>query len=227
VRSILDGPGSRFIPIHRPECVGCYKPLLPRALTETVRRSGTAKLLSRLAGAVARAVGGARPGQDRARPRPRVCPGWDAAADVAVLRAQPGVFGLVASDPTVSRLIARLATDADAALATLAGARAAAGSSMGLGRGTGAGRAAGSRSGTRPCLPRTRRNKTRRGSGWRTFGCHPLLGIVNHGTGGRGGRWPSCCARATPDRTPPPTTLPRTTRHSGRSRSGCAPPRAG
>ena len=125
MRSILDGPGSRFIPIHRPECVGCYKPLLPRALTETVRRSGTAKLLSRLAGAVARAVGGARPGQDRARPRPRVCPGWDAAADVAVLRAQPGVFGLVASDPTVSRLIARLATDADAALATLAGARAA------------------------------------------------------------------------------------------------------
>jgi len=41
-----------------------------------------------------------------------------------VLRAQPGVFGLVASDPTVSRLIARLATDADAALATIAGAQA-------------------------------------------------------------------------------------------------------
>ena len=32
---------------------------------------------------------------------------------------------MVASDPTVSRLIARLATDADAALATLAGVRAA------------------------------------------------------------------------------------------------------
>ena len=28
--------------------------------------------------------------------------GGDAACDVAVLRAQPGVFGLVASDPTVS-----------------------------------------------------------------------------------------------------------------------------
>jgi len=41
-----------------------------------------------------------------------------------VLRAQPGVFGLVASDPTVSRLIARLATDADASLATIAGAQA-------------------------------------------------------------------------------------------------------
>lgn len=101
-----------------------------------------------------------------------------------------------------------------------------AGSSMGLGRGTGAGRAAGSRSGTRPCLPRTRRNKTRRGSGGPS-GATRCSGIVNHGTGGRGGRWPSCCARATPDRTPPPTTLPRTTRHSGRSRSGCGPPRAG
>jgi hypothetical protein len=38
--------------------------------------------------------------------------GGDAACDVAVPRAQPGVFGPVASDPTVSRLIARLATDA-------------------------------------------------------------------------------------------------------------------
>ena len=42
--------------------------------------------------------------------------GGDAAADIAVLRAQPGVFGPVASDPTVSRLIAALAADADAAL---------------------------------------------------------------------------------------------------------------
>ena len=35
--------------------------------------------------------------------------GGDAAADIAVLRAQPGVFGPVASDPTVSRLITTLA----------------------------------------------------------------------------------------------------------------------
>jgi hypothetical protein len=45
--------------------------------------------------------------------------GGDAACDIAVLRAQPGVFGPVASDPTVSRLIARLAADADAALAAI------------------------------------------------------------------------------------------------------------
>ena len=45
-------------------------------------------------------------------------------ADVAVLRAQPGVFGRLASDPTVSRLIAWLAEDADAALAAITAARA-------------------------------------------------------------------------------------------------------
>jgi Transposase DDE domain group 1 len=50
--------------------------------------------------------------------------GGDCAADVAVVRAQPGVFGLVASDPTVSRLVATLAGDVDAALGAIASARA-------------------------------------------------------------------------------------------------------
>lgn len=46
--------------------------------------------------------------------------GGDCLADIAQLRAQPGVFGPVASDPTVSRLIATLAADAPAALAATA-----------------------------------------------------------------------------------------------------------
>ena len=50
--------------------------------------------------------------------------GGDCLADVALLRAQPGVFGLVASDPTVSRTIDRLADDADKVLAAVEGARA-------------------------------------------------------------------------------------------------------
>jgi len=45
--------------------------------------------------------------------------GGDCLADVAVLRAEPGVFGLVASDPTVSRTIDRLAADPDRALAAI------------------------------------------------------------------------------------------------------------
>jgi Transposase DDE domain group 1 len=52
--------------------------------------------------------------------------GGDCLADVAVLRAEPGVFGLVASDPTVSRTIDRLADDADRVLAVIDTARAAA-----------------------------------------------------------------------------------------------------
>ena len=50
--------------------------------------------------------------------------GGDCLADVAVLRGEPGLYGLVASDPTVSRTIAALAADAPAALAAINTARA-------------------------------------------------------------------------------------------------------
>ncbi len=50
----------------------------------------------------------------------------DCLADVAVLRAEPGVYGRVASDPTVSRTIDVLAADAPAVLAAIDTARAAA-----------------------------------------------------------------------------------------------------
>src|SRR4051812_36227090 len=50
--------------------------------------------------------------------------GGDCLADVAVLRAAPGVFGRVASDPTVSRTISLLAADADRVLPALEKARA-------------------------------------------------------------------------------------------------------
>ena len=52
--------------------------------------------------------------------------GGDCLADVAMLRAQPELFGLVASDPVVSRLVARLAAEAPRALKAIRAARAAA-----------------------------------------------------------------------------------------------------
>jgi hypothetical protein len=52
--------------------------------------------------------------------------GGDCLADVALLRAEPGVFGRVASDPTVSRTISLLAGDADRVLPVIEKARAAA-----------------------------------------------------------------------------------------------------
>ncbi len=52
--------------------------------------------------------------------------GGDCLADIAVLRSAPGVFGLVASDPTVSRTVDALAKQAPVALAAIDSARAAA-----------------------------------------------------------------------------------------------------
>jgi hypothetical protein len=50
--------------------------------------------------------------------------GGDCLADIALLRSAPGVFGPVASDPTVSRTIDALAGDVEAALAAIDTARA-------------------------------------------------------------------------------------------------------
>jgi len=80
-------------------------------LVETARRSGLARGLSRLLGPWRLPLATHDPGKIVADLAIAVALGGDAACDVAVLRAQPGVFGLVASDPTVSRLISRLAAD--------------------------------------------------------------------------------------------------------------------
>jgi Transposase DDE domain group 1 len=50
--------------------------------------------------------------------------GGDCLADIATLRTEPDLFGLVASDPTVSRLFDTLARDADKVLAAVNTARA-------------------------------------------------------------------------------------------------------
>ena len=49
--------------------------------------------------------------------------GGDCLADIAQLRGDRDVFGLVASDPTVSRLISSLAADAGPAVAAINTAR--------------------------------------------------------------------------------------------------------
>lgn len=52
--------------------------------------------------------------------------GGDTLSDVALLRAEPALYGLVDSDPTASRTIDALATDATAALRAIKTAHAAA-----------------------------------------------------------------------------------------------------
>lgn len=71
-------------------------------------------------------AGGPRPGQGGPRPGADVALGGDACSDLAVVRAEPAVFGPVAFDPTLSRTITTLAADVDTALGALDRARAAA-----------------------------------------------------------------------------------------------------
>jgi hypothetical protein len=114
-RLTVDGHGSSVVPnagavllLRTAEAVG-----LDAALSQTLEpwrrplaRHDPGKILLDLA--VSLAVGG------------------DCLADVAQLRAAPEVFGPVASDPTVSRLIDALAAEAPGALAAIASASAAA-----------------------------------------------------------------------------------------------------
>src|SRR6185437_11152044 len=107
--------------------------------------------------------------------------GGDAAADVAVWRAQPGVFGRVASDPTVSRLVTTLAGDVNAALAAVAAARATVRERVW--RHAGApiqqGRVVIDLDATLVGAHSDKEDATRT---WKkTFGFHPLLGFVDHG----------------------------------------------
>lgn len=145
--------------------------------------------------------------------------GGDCLADIAQLRAHPEVFGPVASDPTVSRLIATLAADADMALSAIDAARAAVRA------------AAWSADGDR--APRRRHRRTPPFD--HRPGRHPRHSAFGEGTRGTdlqtrlfdstrcarssttvarapGNRWRCCCELATPARTPPPTTSPSSRR---------------
>jgi Transposase DDE domain group 1 len=118
--------------------------------------------------------------------------GGDCLADVATLREAPEVFGPVASDPTVSRLVATLAGDADRALAAIEGARAAARRTVW----TRAGEAAPDHEADhrRPLLVdvdatlvTAHSDKEQAAPTFkRGFGHHPLTAFVDHGPAGTG-----------------------------------------
>ncbi len=117
--------GRRACP-PRVELVAGTEPLVSSAGGSLLVQAGRATGLDR---ALSRALGRWRPGLAVHDPgkilRDLACSlalGGDCLADLAVVRVQPAVFGLVASDPTVSRLVDRLAGDVDAALAAIADA---------------------------------------------------------------------------------------------------------
>jgi hypothetical protein len=96
------------------------------ALVETVRASGLDQGLSVALGRWRKPMAIHGPAKVISDLAVALALGGDCLADIALLRAEPAVFGLVASDPTVSRTIDTLAADAPRALAAIDTARASA-----------------------------------------------------------------------------------------------------
>lgn len=93
-------------------------------LVETVRKSGLDAAISAALEPWRKARAVHDPGKIVLDVALAVALGGDCLADVALLRAEPDVFGPVASDPTVSRLIGKLASGGNQVLAALRTARA-------------------------------------------------------------------------------------------------------
>ena len=118
--------------------------------------------------------------------------GGDCLADVAVVRAQPGVFGSVASDPTISRLIATLAGDIETSLPAIRAAHARARAAVWARRRPLAGRS-GRRDGGQvivdvdATLVSAHSDKQHAEPTFkRTFGFAPMCAFVDHGEHGTG-----------------------------------------
>ena len=93
-------------------------------LTQTIRTAGLDQALSSALKPWRKPMAVHDPGKILLDLAVALALGGDCLADVALLRAEPGVFGRVASDPTVSRAIDALAKDAPAALRAISAARA-------------------------------------------------------------------------------------------------------
>lgn len=92
-------------------------------LTETIRATGLDRALSGVLSPWRKPFAVHDPGKVILDLAVSLAIGGDALSDIATLRAEPGVHGQVASDPTVSRIIGTLAADADRVLAAIDGAR--------------------------------------------------------------------------------------------------------
>jgi Transposase DDE domain group 1 len=113
--------------------------------------------------------------------------GGDCLADVAVLRAQPQLFGAVASDPTVSRLVDTLAVDPGPVIAAIRSARAAARVSVWDRQrpfGATGGEVVIDLDATLVDAHSEKEGATANFK--RGFGFHPMLAFVDHGSGGTG-----------------------------------------
>jgi hypothetical protein len=158
-------------------------------LMETLRVSGLDQGLSRALSRWRRPRAVHDPGKIISDLAVTLALGGDCLADVAVLRDSPEVFGPVASDPTVSRLVSTLAEAGPKALRLIRDARAAGREHVWKV----AGEAAPGAGGTLIPLDLdativiAHSEKEQAAPTWKkTFGFHPLCSFIDHGRGGTG-----------------------------------------
>ncbi|MFF1481897.1 IS1380 family transposase [Streptomyces sp. NPDC058301] len=157
-------------------------------LVETVRKSGLDTAISAALAPWRRPRAVHDPGKILLDVALAVALGGDCLADVAMLRAEPAVFGPVASDPTVSRLIDKLAADEPKTLTAIRSARAEVRERVWKLAGPSAPDAT-----VRVIvdldgvLVLAHSDKQDAAATWKkTYGYHPLMGFVDHGRGGTG-----------------------------------------
>ena len=156
-------------------------------MTETARTLGLVEALRVELGGFVRPQAVHHPGKATCDLAVMLAAGGDCPADVAMLRAIAHLFGLVASDPTISRIIDDLAGDVDTALAGVTAARAHV-------RAVAGGLPGGALPETGPLvvdndatLVRSHSEKELAAPTFkRGFGFHPILAFADHGTGGTG-----------------------------------------
>jgi hypothetical protein len=157
-------------------------------LVETVRKAGLDQAISAALAPWRRPRTVHDPGKILLDLALAVAMGGDCLADVGMLRTEPAVFGPVASDPTVSRLIDALASCGDTALRAIRAARAEVRDWVWKL----AGREAPDADETVTIdldgvLVIAHSDKQDAAPTWkRTYGHHPLMGFVDHGPGGTG-----------------------------------------
>ena len=161
-------------------------------LTETVRATGLDRRARRVLAPWRKPFSRHDPGKILTDLALMLAVGGDCLADVATLRAEPDVYGPVASDPTISRLLTTLAGDADTAESAISAARRSARKrawALAGDHAPGAGATAAD-----PLVidldaslvTSHSEKEFARPTFKKGFGFHPLLAFVDHGTGGSG-----------------------------------------
>ncbi|MGW1758832.1 IS1380 family transposase [Streptomyces mirabilis] len=157
-------------------------------LVETVRKSGLDTAISTALAPWRKPRAVHDPGKVLLDVALAVALGGDCLADVGMLRAEPGVFGPVASDPTVSRLIDTLAAAGPKALTAIRSARAEVRSRVwelaGANGPAADGQVTVDIDGVLVLAHSEKQDAT---ATWKkTFGHHPLVAFVDHGQTGSG-----------------------------------------